>query len=307
MAQSCTLCPRNCQADREKTLGYCRVPGKILAAKAMIHVGEEPCLIGKKEYEQGGGRFGAGAVFFSGCNLRCVFCQNAPISQDSFGKEISEERLGEILLELQEAGANCIDLVTPTPYADRISRVLRKIKLEEKKLTIPVVYNCGGYESVETLKLLEGLVDIYLPDLKYYDSALSLRYSKASDYFERAMEAIQEMVRQVGIAKIDEDGQMQKGVLIRHLVLPGCSKDSVKLMKILGETFSKGEIRISLMRQYTPYFGVAKDYPEINRRITSLEYERVVDAALEAGLDGYRQEKSAATMELLPKFDLSGL
>ncbi len=310
--KSCKLCPRECQVDRDFAVGFCGVPSKIYAAKAMIHIGEEPCLIGRKEYEnrtewlQGNkkARFGAGAVFFSGCNLRCVYCQNAAISRESFGKEISSERLGEIFLELQDKGAACIDLVTPTPYSDKIAKVLKNVK---PMLEIPVVYNCGGYESVEALKKLEGLVDIYLPDLKYYDGALSGRYSAAADYFERTKEALEEMFRQVGPCVLDEEGQMIKGVLVRHLVLPGCYKDSMKLMDHLGTAFPKDSVYVSLMRQYTPYDAVREKYPEINRRITGFEYEKVVERALENGLPGFRQEKSAATMELLPRFDLSGL
>lgn len=309
----CDLCPRHCRVDRETAVGYCGVGAKILAGKAMIHIGEEPCLIGKKEYEDRRAffegdkkaRFGAGAIFFSGCNLRCVFCQNASISQEGVGKEITEERLEEILLELQDKGAACIDLVTPTPYADVIARVLRKVK-ESRRLTIPVVYNCGGYESKETLRMLDGLIDIYLPDLKYYSAELAMRYSKAKDYFEIALIALKEMVRQTGPVVMDEDGQMTKGVLVRHLVLPGASRDSERLMTVLGEEFKEGDLYISLLRQYTPYASV-KDYPEIDRKVTSLEYERVVRKALEAGLNGFRQEKSAATMDLLPKFDFSGL
>lgn len=310
--QMCSLCPRQCRVDRSKSLGFCHVPSTIYAAKAMIHVGEEPCLIGRKEYEdrsqwQSGdrkARFGVGAIFFSGCNLRCVFCQNAVISRDAFGKEITKDRLGEILLELQDQGANCIDLVTPTPYSDQIAEVLSLLK---PQLEIPIVYNCGGYESVGALQKLEGLVDIYLPDLKYLDGKIAERYSSAPDYFERADEALKEMVRQVGPCQFDEEGQMKKGVLVRHLVLPGCYKDSMDLMDYLGTSFPEESVYISLMRQYTPYDTVREKYPEINRRITGFEYEKVVEKALENGLSGFRQEKSAATMELLPKFDLTGL
>ena len=306
----CNVCPRECGVDRNSGPSFCGVLAELMAAKAMIHKGEEPCLIGIKENESktfdpqtGEGRFGAGAVFFSGCNLRCVFCQNHQISGEAYGKVISKERLCEILLELQEEGAACIDLVTPTHYLPTVAKVLAQVK---PKLVIPVVYNCGGYEKVESLRMLEGLVDIYLPDLKYYSRELSGRYSAAPDYFEKASEALKEMFRQTGPCSFDQDGQMKKGVLVRHLVLPGASHDSEKLMDFLGTEFPKGTVHVSLLRQYTPYASV-NDYPEIDRRITGLEYERVVDRALSNGLPGFRQGKSAATMELLPTFDLSGL
>jgi len=265
----------------------------------MIHEGEEPCLIGKKDRS---GRWGAGAIFFSGCNLKCVFCQNAEISLQNYGEMISETRLGEIMLGLQDQGAAVIDLVSPTPYALQIARVLEKVK---PQLMIPVVYNCGGYEGLEALKMLDGLVDIYMPDLKYKSAELSRRYSKAADYFEAALLALLEMIRQRGECVFTEDGQMTSGTLVRHLVLPGCSRDSEALMDCLG-TLPKGTVTVSILRQYTPYAD-AKKYPEIDRRITSLEYERVVKRALENELDGFRQAPGSSTMALRPVFDGSGL
>lgn len=284
-------------------MGYCRAGAKLRAAKAMIHQGEEPCLLG----EEGSGRYGAGAIFFTGCNLRCVFCQNFEISWEQQGKEISTERLGQIMLELQEQGAACIDLVTPTPYLVQIKGALEAVKA---KLVIPVVYNCGGYEEPVALQQLEGLIDIYLPDLKYYDKAIASKYSGCADYFEKATAALQEMFRQVGPVEFDEKGQLKKGLLVRHLVLPGAYKDSMKLMDWLGEVFPQGSIRISLMSQYTPFGRVLSEperFKELNRRVTTFEYNKVIDRALEKGLDGYSQQRSSSTMALRPDFDGAGL
>ncbi len=295
---NCNICPRRCGANRFETTGYCGAGAGIRAAKAMIHRGEEPCLLGSS---------GAGAIFFSGCNLRCVFCQNFEISWEQQGKEISEERLSEILLELQEQGAACIDLVTPTPYMIQIKNVLEKVKA---KLHIPVVYNCGGYEEPKALRQLDGLIDIYLPDLKYFDKAIAAKYSGCADYFEKATAALREMYRQVGPVELDAAGQMKKGLLVRHLVLPGAYKDSMKLMDWLGDAFPEGSIRISLMSQYTPFGWVLKEpdqYKEINRRVTTFEYNKVIDRALEKGLDGYSQQRSSSTMALRPDFDGAGL
>lgn len=295
----CEICPRRCGADRTRMRGICGCDREIRAARAMIHEGEEPCLIGSKDRS---GRWGAGAIFFSGCNLKCVFCQNAEISLQNYGEVISEARLGEIILNLHDQGAAVIDLVSPTPYALQVAEVLEKVK---PQLTIPIVYNCGGYEGLEALKRLDGLVDIYMPDLKYKSPEISGRYSKADDYFEAASLALEEMIRQRGECVFTEDGQMKSGTLVRHLVLPGCSRDSEALMDYLG-TLPKGSITISLLRQYTPYAD-AEQYPEINRRITTLEYERVVNRALQNGLDGFRQASGSATMALRPVFDGSGL
>ena len=237
--------------------------------------------------------------------MRCCFCQNEDISLEGKGKEITEERLGEILLGFQETGANCIDLVTPTPYLLSIVHVLEKIK---PLLSIPVVYNCGGYESSEALKLLDGLVDVYLPDLKYFSRVLSKRYSGAEDYFEKAAKALEEMYRQTGAVRFDDRNTMIKGVLVRHLVLPGCYKDSLELMAFLAKAFPVGDVWISLLRQYTPYGKVLKgEFPELNRRLTTFEYEKVVEKALELELPGYIQNKNSASMEMKPEFDLSGL
>lgn len=226
-----------------------------------------------------------------------------PISRDGYGKEISPERLGEIMLELQEKGAHNIDLVTPTHYADVIAGVLEKIK---PRLEIPVVYNCGGYEKVETLKMLDGLIDIYLPDFKYASSELAREYSSAPDYPDTASKAIAEMYRQTGNVRFDEDGLMKKGVLVRHLVLPGCRHDSMKVLDILKATVPFGDIRISLMRQYTPC-GKALEIKNLSRKLTTFEYNSVTDYAAGLGFDGYTQEKESATFEYTPEWDLEGV
>jgi len=315
------------------------MPARIMAAKAMLHYGEEPCLIGppfgrsvppardsgasENQSEdcrtaRVGVRRGAGAIFFSGCNLKCVFCQNEEISHGGFGQEISVQRLADIMVELAVEGAATIDLVTPTPYTTEVRRALEIAKPHLNG--VPVVYNCGGYESVEALQSLEGLVEIYLPDLKYYDSNLSLKYSGAVDYYVIAMAAIEEMVRQVGepvfepvsLAAGAKDAsatvspQMKRGVLIRHMVLPGCVKDSERLLEETAKRISPEKVRISLLRQYTPWGDLSR-FPEINRRLTTYEYERVVDKALALGFDGYRQAGGAATMQLRPEFNLEGL
>lgn len=300
---NCNICPRRCGVNRFERTGYCGAGAGIRAAKAMIHQGEEPCLLG----EEGSTAYGAGAIFFTGCNLRCVFCQNFEISWERQGKEISAMRLGQIMLELQDQGAACIDLVTPTPYSIHIKEALEAVK---PNLCIPVVYNCGGYEEPEALQMLDGLIDIYLPDLKYYDKATSAKYSGCADYFEKATAALREMYRQVGPVELDANGQMKKGLLVRHLVLPGAYKDSMKLMDWLGEAFPKGSIRISLMSQYTPFGKVLSEpeqYKELSRRVTTFEYNKVIDRALEKGLDGYSQQRSSSTMALRPTFDGAGL
>lgn len=294
MGEKCNLCPRRCNVDREVQSGYCGVSGasgKVKVAKAMLHFGEEPPISGKR---------GSGAVFFSGCNMRCVFCQNFKISHGGFGKEITVERLSEIFLELQDKGANNINLVTATHYAEQAARA---IEITKPRLKIPVVFNCGGYESTETLKRLEGLADVYLPDVKYFDEALALRYSGARGYFEAAYNAVKEMVRQTERCVI-EDGLIKKGVIIRHLVLPSCYKDSIRLLQGLAEF--KDSVLISLMRQYYPC-GKAEEYPEINRKLTTFEYNKVLEECERLGFDGFVQEKGSACGDMTPVFDLEGI
>ena len=284
-----------CRADRTTASGYCKAPAGILAARAALHFWEEPCISGPQ---------GSGAIFFSGCTLRCCFCQNYKISRAPQGKSISSERLAEIFLELQEQDAHNINLVTATHYLPWILPALDMVK---KQLHIPVVYNCGGYERLETIQALRSYVDIWLPDLKYFSSNLSRRYSQAPDYFDRASAAIRQMILQTGTPVFDAQGIMQKGVIIRHLVLPGQKKDSIQLIKWMAEELPKKQFYISLLSQYTPY-EKNPDFPELNRRITSYEYQKVVDTAIELGLtDGYMQEKSSAKEEYTPPFDLSGI
>lgn len=264
---------------------------RLKAARAELHFWEEPCISGSR---------GSGAVFFSGCVMRCVYCQNHNISAGGYGAEISVERLAEIFLELQEKGAHNINLVSPTQFVPQIITALEIVK---GKLKLPVVYNSGGYERVETLKTLEGYVDIYLPDVKYY-SEEAARLSGAPNYFETAMAAVQEMVRQTGKPELS-DGLIKKGTIVRHMVLPYLYKDSVEVIRRVGARFGE-EILFSLMSQYTPFYK-AKDDPRLNRRITTFEYNKALDAVLDIGLKGYMQEKSSAKEEYTPDFDLSGV
>ncbi len=293
--KNCTLCPRNCGVDRTKTVGFCGVTDKIKVARAALHFWEEPCI---------SGRAGSGTVFFSGCNLACRYCQNYDISIGGFGKEISIERLGEIFLELQEQGAHNINLVTPTPYLPQIISGIDRVR---SHMHIPFVANLGGYEKPEIIKALQGYIDIFLTDIKYKSSEFSKKYSLAPDYFEFAMAALCEMVSLCGAPKLDAEGMMQSGVIVRHLVLPGCRKDSIEILKSLKEQFGTERFILSLMSQYTPN-GHLEDYPEINRKITTFEYHSVIDAALALGFDNaYVQDKSSAKLDYTPPFDLKGL
>ena len=295
MKNECSLCPRMCKIDRESTTGYCGVKNTLRVARAALHFWEEPCISGEE---------GSGAVFFTGCNLRCVFCQNYHIARAEQGKEITVERLAEIFLELQEQKANNINLVTATHYVPQVTRALQQAKTQG--LQIPVVYNCGGYERVETLKMLEGLVDIYLPDFKYMDSERAKRYSHAAAYPEIAKEALAEMVRQQPKCVFDERGMMTKGVIVRHLMLPGGIKDSKAVVKYLYETYGNS-IYISLMNQYTPLPHV-ESYPEINRKLKKFEYDRLVDYAISLGVEnGFIQEGETASESFIPAFTNEGV
>lgn len=270
---------------------------RIFAAKAMLHYWEEPCISGTR---------GSGAVFFSGCVLKCAFCQNYEISAQNKGMEISVERLSEIFIELQNKGARNINLVNPTHFVPWIIKSVETARNDG--LTIPIVYNSGGYERVETLRMLDGIVDIYLPDVKYFSDELAVRLSKAPNYFEFAINAVAEMLRQTGKPRFYEDGSLARGTIVRHLVLPGEYKDSLEVVKRLGERFG-GEILFSLMSQYTP-FGLVKSEQSLgkyNRRITTFEYRKVLDAIISMGLKGYMQEKSSAKEEYTPIFDYEGL
>lgn len=289
----CTLCPRKCGADRNSSAGFCGCGTNIKAAKAQLHFWEEPCISGEN---------GSGAVFFSGCTLRCVFCQNYEISTDSRGREISVERLSEIFLELQSRGAHNINLVNPTHYVPQIINALDRAKPE---LKIPVVYNCGGYERTETLKMLEGYIDIYLPDFKYISSEISQKYSAAADYARYAEEAVKEMHRQQ--PELVWNGSiLEKGLIIRHLVLPGCRHDSIAVTDKIHEILPDGSYLFSLMSQYTPIEN-CRNYPEINRRVTTFEYKSVLKRVQKLGINGFSQERTSAESSYTPDFDLSGI
>ncbi len=293
--ENCSLCPRNCHIDRTSSFGFCQSSSQIKAARAALHHWEEPCISGTR---------GSGAIFFSGCTLRCCFCQNYRISSETYGKEISEQKLAQIFLELQNQGAHNINLVTATQYLPSILNALDRIK---DKLNIPVVYNSSGYEKPETIRLLKDYVDIYLPDLKYFSSKLSQKYSKAEDYFKVASNAVRLMIEQTGKPVFDSDGILQKGVIIRHLVLPNCRKDSITLLHWIKETLPDKSYLISLLSQYTPFYK-SHEYPELNRRITTYEYESVLKEAISLGLvEGFMQEKSSAKEEYTPPFNLEGL
>ena len=284
--QSCRLCPRACGVDRSRgELGFCRMPGKLRVAKTMIHRWEEPVLAGEG---------GSGAIFFSGCNLRCVYCQNVPISHGGAGREVTARELRAMMEDLIARGAENIDLVTPGHFLPELIPALRK------PLPVPVVYNCGGYESAEALKDLEGLVDIYLPDLKYAVGELAARLSGAPDYFPRAAEAILEMFRQTGPCRV-EGGRLKRGVLIRHLILPGQVENSLRVLDWIGARFRKGEVLVSLMRQYTPA-GRAKDLPPLDRRVSQEEYEAVLSWMYLNDLEGFVQEAASASEEFIPDF-----
>ncbi len=281
---NCTLCPRQCGVDRTAgELGFCRCPAGALVAKTMIHKWEEPVLAGSG---------GSGAVFFGGCTLGCKFCQNAAISGGPAGVAMDSARLRAAMEDLIAQGAENIDLVTPTHFLPTVIPALKP------KLPVPVVYNCGGYERVESLRALEGLVDIYLPDMKYADGPLAARLSGAGDYFQVASRAIREMVRQVG-APVFQGEKLQKGVVIRHLILPGQVENSLRVLDWIGETFAPGEVLVSLMRQYTPMGGLGAPF---DRRITQEEYQAVLSWMYLNDLQGFTQEESAADAAFIPEF-----
>ena len=281
---SCTLCPRECGVDREAgELGYCGAPAAALVAKTMLHKWEEPVLAGSG---------GSGAIFFGGCTLGCRYCQNREISARPVGVPTDSVQLRRMMEELIAQGAENIDLVTPTHYLPTLLPAL------EKNLPVPVVYNCGGYERVQTLKALEGKVDIYLPDLKYADDALALQLSGAKDYFAVATAAIREMVRQTG-SVVWEGDKVTRGVIVRHLILPGHIENSLKVLDWLGENFAPGEILVSLMRQYTPMGGME---PPFDRRVTDEEYDAVLSWMLLNDLEGFTQDAEAAEQEFIPDF-----
>ncbi len=291
MSLLCTQCPRKCAVDRMETVGFCGVPKTLRLARAALHPWEEPCLCGE---------VGSGALFFCGCNLRCVFCQNRDVSRNSVGREVTPDQLLELMKELVEEGAANLNLVTPTQYARELIPVLQ----QARRLSVPIVYNSGGYESVDTLRDLEGLVDIYLPDCKYFSPALSSSYSSAPDYFSVASDALSEMLRQVGPPRFGEDGRLLSGVMVRHLVLPACRQDSISLLQALAERFGSDAFLLSLMSQYTPAFASKDAPPSLHRRLTTFEYTSVLEEARRLGFSGYLQEPSSASSAYTPDFSL---
>ncbi len=289
--QNCILCPRECHGDRTKSKGYCKSGEAIRLARAMPHFWEEPCISGTK---------GSGAIFFSGCTLRCAFCQNYTISAQNFGKEVSAERFAEICFELKDKGVHNLNLVTPDAYAPQVAEILREIK---PQLGLPIVINCGGYLSPTQMDLLGEIADVWLPDFKYAHGDLAGRLSGASDYPEVALNAIAEMVKRVGKPVFDEDGILQRGVLVRHLVLPTARKNSIDAINLLADWFKSDEILLSLMAQYTPNGN--PNAPD--RRLTTFEYQSVLAAVEKAGFEGYCQSPDSAKSEYTPDFSLQGV
>ena len=296
LLKECRLCVRDCGVNRlEGKTGVCRSTSDIVIARAALHKWEEPCISGTK---------GSGAVFFSNCNFRCVFCQNHEISQENKGKIISIERLSEIFLELQDQGANNINLVTPTHFVPQIIEALKIAK--SKGLNLPVVYNTNGYDTVETIKLLNGIVDVYLPDFKYFNDKYAAKYSFAPNYSKNVVEVIREMVNQAGKPQFNEDGIMIKGVIVRHLMLPGLLFDSKKVIDCIYSNF-KDSVYISIMNQYIPMHK-ACNYPEINKSLNPKHYDSLIDYALSIGVkNGFIQESGTNDMAFIPPFNVEGV
>ena len=295
MIENCMLCPRRCGVDRRESVGFCGAGALARIALVSLHHWEEPCLTGDN---------GAGTVFFSYCNLRCCFCQNHEISHGGKGVEVTDERLAELFLEQQQRGAATLDLVTPTHYVPQIIHALDMART--KGFRLPVVYNSGAYETVETIESLRDYVDVFLPDLKYIEAASAKEYSQAEDYFPVASAAIRRMVEIAGALQFDEDGQLRRGVLVRHLVLPGHRHESMRVLDWLWQTFGD-TIQISLMNQYTPMYKAA-EHKGMNRRLTTFEYESVVNHAVDLGITNcYVQEGQTASEKFVPTFDNRGV
>lgn len=290
MEELCALCPRNCRADRQRSRGYCGVGAEIRIARAAPHYWEEPCISGER---------GTGAVFFSGCCLRCGFCQNWEISNDCGGVDITPSRLRQLIDNLTENDVHSISLITGSHFIPQIAEAL------EQPLPVPVVFNCGGYESVASLKMLEGKVQIYLPDMKFSDPALADMICGTGDYPDAARSALMEMYQQVGDYKLSDNGLMERGMIVRHLVLPGHVDNSLGVLKWFTEAFPKGSVMLSLMSQYTPY-GRLRDTPPFNRRLREDEYARVTDYMYKLGIgDGYMQELDSSGEEYIPEFNVN--
>ena len=291
----CNLCPRNCLVDRTKTLGYCKATDKVKVARSALHYYEEPSISGNN---------GSGTIFFSNCNLKCCYCQNKEISTEGFGKEVSIERLSDMMLELEGKHANNINLVTPTHY---VPSIIEAIKLARSKgLSIPIVYNTSGYESVETLKLLDGYIDIYLTDFKYFDDKLGKDLSKCSNYFKVTSKALDEMYKQTGKNIFNDNGLMTKGIIVRCLVLPTKSNDTKKVIDFLYKKY-QDNIYLSIMNQYTPV-NYIKDYTFLNKTVSEDEYNDVIDYAIDLGIkNAYMQEGGTCSESFIPAFDLEGV
>ncbi len=291
--EKCELCPRRCLVNRQEHTGFCGQSDKIKIARAALHLWEEPCVsIG----------LGSGAVFFSGCTLRCCFCQNHEISHEGKGYTVTTGELAEIFLRLQDEGAENINLVSPTPF---VPSVVEALEMVRDKLRIPVIYNCGGFERVETIKALGGYIDIYLPDVKYFSDEYAREFSGCpGSYFETAIAAVKEMQRQVGKPQFDERGKLLKGVIVRHMVLPTLRRDSMAVIEALRESFEPDEILLSLMCQYVPMYRAVSEekFRKINRRVSTFEYNSVLDYARELGFDGYSQERSSSDECFVPEF-----
>lgn len=295
LINKCNLCPRNCNMNRYEQTGFCNIDNHIYLARCDLYHYEEPCI---------SGTHGSGTIFFSGCNLKCIYCQNYEIANNQIGKKVSINRLKEILLELQEKGAHNINLVTPTMYIPMIKKAL--IMAKKDGLHIPIVYNSSGYENVSSLKELDGLIDIYMPDFKYINNDVAIKYSKCPNYVENVKLALKEMYRQTGKNKFDKNQIMTKGVLVRHLILPNQLESTKKILSYLYETY-KDNIYISIMNQYTPLKQVKK-IKELNRKITTKEYEEIIDFAIKIGIkNAYVQDKETANESFIPKFDYTGV
>lgn len=290
----CTLCPRNCGVDRKEKTGFCSAPDCIRVARASKHMWEEPPISGKS---------GSGTIFFSHCNLKCVYCQNYKISAEGFGKDITVEDLSHIMLSLQNDGAANINLVSPTPYTHLISEAVRSCKDE---LKIPIIWNTGGYEKAQTIRDLNGIVDVFLTDMKYISSDLASEYSNAKDYPIHAVSALHAMLETVGKEEYSPDGMIRKGVIVRHLVLPSHRDESIKVLELLKNKFGTEDYSLSLMRQYYPCY-MAEKYPKINRTVTSYEFQKVSEYAEKLGFHGFYQEKGSEKESYTPAFDLSGI
>lgn len=288
---ACTLCPRECRVDRDLKTGACGTSSKIKIAKVMLHMWEEPPISGKN---------GSGAIFFSGCPLKCVYCQNNEISHELGGNETTVDELADIMLDLQAGGAHNINLVTPTHFSDGIIKALELIK---GNLKIPVVYNTSGYEKPEEISKIADYVSVFLVDVKYFSPELSKKYSGASDYYKYAKASFEVMLRHQPKCELDENGIMKKGVILRHLVLPSCRQDSMAILKDIADSFDVNSFKLSLMSQYTPDFYKG-DFKELKRRVTSFEYQSVLDCAISLGYDGYFQDKMSADKKYTPNFNL---